>query len=102
MNQKTADALQKASKLLSEDSCFICGGRIAHSDGVKCPVCSTIKILGEDHKSTESKIKELEEMLLNAFQLVKNGRKISHLKFEDFKELMKKSMTSRGGLNEME
>ncbi len=32
MNQRTADTLQKASSLLSEDSCFLCGGRIAHAD----------------------------------------------------------------------
>ncbi len=31
-----------------------------------------------------------DERLLNAFQLVKNGKKITHLKFEDFKKLMKK------------
>lgn len=39
-----------------------------------------------------------EERLLNAFQLVKNGKQISYLKFEGFKKLMDKKHDHEGNL----
>ena len=39
-----------------------------------------------------------DERLLNAFQLVKNGKKISHLKFEEFKKLMENKYDHKGNM----
>lgn len=41
-------------------------------------------------------IEQLNNRLLNAFQLVKNGKKIGHLKFDEFSESMDKKYDYNG------
>jgi len=41
---------------------------------------------------------EAEDMLLNAFQIVKNGKQIGYLKFDEFKTLMRKKHNSKGNV----
>jgi hypothetical protein len=42
---------------------------------------------------------EAEERLLNAFQLIKNGKKIAQLKYSEFKKLMDKKHDYNGELS---
>jgi len=45
--------------------------------------------LYQDNMELLDQVQDLENMLLNAFQLVKNGKKIPYLKYDEFKERMK-------------
>ena len=49
--------------------------------------------------STQSEIGQAETRLLNAFNLIKNGKQITHLKFDEFKKLMDKTVNHRGEFN---
>lgn len=54
--------------------------------------------LSENHNKLARVIEEQEAMLLNAFQLVKNGKSYGHLKFSDFKELVSKKHDHEGNM----
>ena len=49
-------------------------------------------------KELETKLKESQKRLLNAFQLVKNGKTIGHLKFDEFERLMDKKHDHNGDI----
>lgn len=43
-------------------------------------------------------LEKAEERLLNAFQLIKNGKQISYLKFEEFKKMLDKERDHNGNI----
>lgn len=54
--------------------------------------------LSEKLKKSALIIETQENMLLNAFQIAKNGKHLGHLKFEEFKKLVSKKHDHNGVL----
>lgn len=59
MNERIATALQKASSLLSKDSCFLCSGRVAHDDN-----CIMNDVENFNELSRMSRINDAKNILL--------------------------------------
>ena len=57
----------------------------------ECPECAAKK---------EDELKKYEARLLNAFQLVKNGKQKGFLKFEEFCQLMDTKYNDKGEVDE--
>jgi len=53
-------------------------------------------VLYEDVKKLEADKQALEDKLLNAFQLVKNGKSYPHIKYDEFEKLLERDIDHNG------
>ena len=76
--------------------CEKCNG--LHISQTDCPFYNTEVSDSAELAGCEAKLAEAESRLLNAFQLVKNGKQIGYLKFEEFLTLLDKKHDHEGNI----